>query len=83
MLIFYNLFLFLFTIKKVIASVENSVKEKFRKILCIWKYFLCLLNTEMFHVYSCLMLIWVLWCLIGALVCTFDLHCPWWSLSAG
>lgn len=31
MLIFYLLFLFLFTIKKVKASIENPVNEKFRK----------------------------------------------------
>lgn len=38
---------------------------------------MCVLNTEMFYVHSCLMLTCISWCLIGALVCTSDLHSPW------
>jgi len=78
MLLFYLLFLFLFTIKKVKASIENLVNEKSgkRNNLEISKC-LCVLNTDKFFVHSCLMLTWVSWCLIGALLCTSDLHSPW------
>lgn len=41
--------------------------------------YLSMLNAEMFCVVSCLTLIWVSWCLIGALVYTSCLHFLWWD----